>query len=51
MAGKRRKVYATGQWALDPAYSVRQSLRFPANENWSFDYIYNPFLGVNGTPE
>jgi hypothetical protein len=47
-AGKRRKVYATGQWALDPAYSVRQSLRFPANENWSMDYTYNPFLGVNG---
>lgn len=45
-AGKRKKVFAPGQWALDPAYSVRQSLKFPNNEKWSFDYIYNPYLGV-----
>ncbi|MDX2268038.1 MAG: hypothetical protein NW208_08020 [Bryobacter sp.] len=50
-AGKRRKVYATGQWALDPAYSLRQSLRFPADEEWSFEYVYNPFLDIVRKPE
>jgi hypothetical protein len=44
-AGRRKKIFAPGQWALDPAYSVRQSLRFPANEKWSFDYTFNPYLG------
>lgn len=46
-AGKRKKVFAPGQWALDPAYSVRQSLKFPTNEKWSYDYTFNPYLGVN----
>lgn len=43
--GRTKKVLAPGQWALDPAYSVFQSLTFPKNEAWSMDYIYNPFLG------
>jgi hypothetical protein len=43
--GKMRKVLAPGQWALDPAYSVFQSLTFPKNEVWSMDYTFNPYLG------
>jgi hypothetical protein len=45
MKGRQRRVLAPGQWALDPAYSVFQSLSFPRNEEWSMDYIYNPYLG------
>jgi hypothetical protein len=45
--GRAKKVLAPGQWALDPAYSVFQSLTFPKKEVWSMDYIYNPYLGFN----
>lgn len=45
MKGRSKKVLAPGQWALDPAYSVFQSLTFPRNEQWSMDYTYNPYLG------
>lgn len=44
--GRQRKVLAPGQWALDPAYSVRQSLRWPASDDFALDYTYNPYLGV-----
>ncbi|MFN7541296.1 MAG: hypothetical protein ACK5TN_00645 [Acidobacteriota bacterium] len=46
--GRKQKVLAPGQWALDPAYSVPQSLTWPRNEAWATDYIYNPYLGVEG---
>jgi hypothetical protein len=47
MKGRMKKVLAPGQWALDPAYSVFQSLTFPKGEAWSMDYTYNPYLGFN----
>ena len=44
---RKRKVVATGQWGLDPAYSVSRNLRFPGR--FSEQYIYNPYLGI-GSP-
>ena len=44
---RKKKVVATGQWGLDPAYSVSQNLRFPGR--FSQQYIYNPYLGI-GSP-
>jgi hypothetical protein len=44
--GRQKKVIAPGQWALDPAYSVRQSLRWPGWDEFSLDYTYNPYLGI-----
>ena len=44
---RKRKIVATGQWGLDPAYSVSQNLRFPGR--FSRQYIYNPYLGI-GSP-
>ena len=44
---RKRKVVATGQWGLDPAYSVSRNLRFPGR--FSQQYIYNPYLGI-GSP-
>jgi hypothetical protein len=43
---KTRKagLLATGQWALDPAYSAQVDLEFP--EPFSVDYTYNPYLGI-----
>jgi len=46
MKGKAKKVINRGQWALDPAYSVFQSLTFPKTETWSLDYTFNPYLGI-----
>lgn len=43
---RKRKILNTGQWALDPAYAVSQSVRFPAGEEPSVDYTFNPYLGV-----
>jgi hypothetical protein len=37
-----KKVLATGQWGLDPAYSVSRNLRMPPPH--SLDYIHNPYL-------
>ncbi|MDA0205524.1 MAG: hypothetical protein O2795_09280 [Acidobacteria bacterium] len=45
---RKRNMIATGQWGLDPAYSVAQNLRIPRPV--SLDYIYNPYLGF-GTPD
>lgn len=42
-----KKVVNTGQWALDPAYSVSVNLRFPANKPMSTDYVFNQFLDLN----
>jgi hypothetical protein len=46
---RRGKVLNTGQWALDPAYSVTRNVTFPASMPVDLDYIYNPFL-FPGTP-
>jgi hypothetical protein len=46
------KILAPGQWALDPAYSFTQSLRFPPGMNVALDYTYNPYLkgGLTAAP-
>jgi hypothetical protein len=44
---RSRNAVATGQWGLDPAYSVAQNLRIPAP--FSLDYVYNPYLGFGTT--
>ena len=41
---KKKKILNTGQWALDPAYSVSTNLKFPKNLPFSLEYIFNPFL-------
>jgi hypothetical protein len=41
---RRERELATGQWGLDPAYSVSRNLNMP--EPFSLDYIYNPYLGI-----
>ncbi len=46
----KRKILAVGQWGLDPAYSVSRNLRFPADEPFSLEYIYNPYLGIDRRP-
>ena len=43
---RKKKVLATGQWALDPAYGVSQNLRFPPP--FSLKYTFNPYLGIGG---
>lgn len=48
-ATQKKKVIGVGQWALDPAYSVQQSLRFAADKPVSVKYLYNPYLGI-GVP-
>ena len=45
-ATNKKKVIGVGQWALDPAYSVLQGLRFPADTPFSMKYLYNPYLGI-----
>jgi hypothetical protein len=44
---RKRKILNTGQWGLDPAYAILQSVRFPAGEEPSTDYTFNPYLGVD----
>jgi|YNPMSStandDraft_1061717.scaffolds.fasta_scaffold00223_10 hypothetical protein len=46
----KRKVLAVGQWGLDPAYALSRNLRFPADEPFSLDYVYNPYLGIDRRP-
>jgi hypothetical protein len=41
---KKKQVLAVGQWGLDPAYAVSQNLRFPQNDAFSLDYLFNPYL-------
>lgn len=43
---KDKRLLATGQWALDPAYSVTRNLSLP--EPVSLQYIYNPYLNYAG---
>ena len=45
-ATQKKKILAPGQWALDPAYAVTRNLKFPAGEEFSLDYVYNPYLGI-----
>ena len=44
---QKKKVLATGQWALDPAFGVSRNLRLPGPV--SLDYTFHPFLGI-GSP-
>jgi hypothetical protein len=48
MRTRKKNVLATGQWGLDPAYSVYQNLRMP--EPFSLDYVFNPYLGYGKRP-
>lgn len=41
---KKKKLLNTGQWALDPAYSVWVNLNFPSDKPFSMEYIFNPYL-------
>lgn len=40
----KKKVLATGQWGLDPAYGVSQNLSMP--RPFSLRYTFNPYLGI-----
>ncbi|HYO84365.1 MAG TPA: hypothetical protein VES20_23375 [Bryobacteraceae bacterium] len=40
----KRKILAPGQWALDPAYSMSQTLTIPNDEPWDLEYTHNPYL-------
>ena len=42
----KKKVLSAGQWGLDPAYATSQNLKFPGS--FSLDYVFNPFLGIDG---
>lgn len=41
---RKRKLVNTGQWALDPAYSVSVNLSFPKDKPFSLEYVFNPYL-------
>ena len=45
---RKKKVLATGQWALDPAYAVSQNLKIPGR--FSLDYVFNPYLDIGKPP-
>jgi len=45
---RNRKILNTGQWALDPAYSVSQNLTFPSSKPFSTTYTFNPYLETEG---
>jgi len=47
---RRGKVLNTGQWALDPAYSVSKNVTWPASLPVDLNYLYNPYLGVGEVP-
>ena len=42
-----KRLLATGQWALDPAYAVTRNLTLP--EPVSLQYLFNPYLNHAGT--
>ena len=42
----KKKVLSAGQWGLDPAYATSQNLKFRGS--FSLDYVFNPFLGIDG---
>jgi len=41
---RKKKILATGQWGLDPAYGVSRNLKLP--QPFSLTYIYNPYLKI-----
>lgn len=43
---RRGKILNTGQWALDPAYSVTRNVTWPADLPVDLNYTYNPYLGI-----
>lgn len=43
---RKKGILAVGQWGLDPAYGVSQDLQFPADEPFSLDYVFNPYLRI-----
>jgi hypothetical protein len=45
-ATRKKNILNTGQWGLDPAYAVSHSVQWPAGEQPSTEYTYNPYLGV-----
>jgi len=45
-ATRGKKLLNTGQWGLDPAYSVSRNVTFPIGEAPALDYTYNPYLGI-----
>ncbi len=47
---RRGKVLNTGQWALDPAYSVTRNVNWPAALPVEQEYLYNPYLGIGQAP-
>lgn len=44
---KKKNVLNTGQWALDPAYSISVNLEFPKDKPVSLKYIFNPYLEIS----
>ncbi len=46
-----KRIINTGQWALDPAYSMSKSLIFPDDKPVSVNYIFNPFLAIETGPK
>ena len=45
-ATRKKNLVNTGQWALDPAYSLTRNVTFPPGAEPSLDYTFNPYLGV-----
>ena len=45
---RKKKILATGQWGLDPAYGVSQNLSMP--RPFSLTYTFNPYLGIGRPP-
>ena len=43
-----KRLLATGQWALDPAYAVTRNLTLPGPV--SLQYVFNPYLSEPGAP-
>ncbi len=39
---RKKKILATGQWCMDPAYGVSRNLKLP--DPFSLTYVYNPYL-------
>ena len=43
---RKKKLLNTGQWALDPAYSISINLKFPSEKPISTEYIFNRYLEI-----
>ena len=46
---RNKRILNTGQWTLDPAYSVSKNLSFPSNKPFSTNYVFNPYLETDRT--